>query len=60
MSDVITAAHRFKETDGGKKLVWIVLNVRNGLPTTTPGTRERFLNRAFRRRGATLETPTEE
>lgn len=60
ISDVVKAAHRFKEMDGGKKLVWVVLNVRNGLPSIAPDARERFLNRAFRRHGSTFETPIEE
>jgi hypothetical protein len=60
IGDVVKAAHRFKETDGGRKLVYIVLNVRNLLPTIAPDVRERFLNRAFRRHGSTLETPVEE
>ena len=60
IGDVVKAAHRFKEMDGGNKLVWVVLNVRDRLSAISTDERKRFLNRAFRRHGLTFETPVEE
>jgi hypothetical protein len=56
--DVVADAQRFKDVDGGKKLIWLTLSVRDQLPGIDHREREAFLKRAFRRRGATPEPPT--
>ena len=57
--DVIRSAHRFKDADGGKKLVWQFFQIRDTLAGVTMNERERFLKRALRAHGVTFEIPME-
>jgi len=52
---VVEQAHRFKNEPGGDKLVWLCYEVRDKLLSVAHLNRERFLKRAFRRSGATVE-----
>ncbi|OGF82293.1 hypothetical protein A3B18_03045 [Candidatus Giovannonibacteria bacterium RIFCSPLOWO2_01_FULL_46_13] len=52
---VINEAHRFKEESAGKDLLTLVYKVKDGLKGMDRGSVEKFLKRAFRRAGATLE-----
>jgi hypothetical protein len=55
IDQVVEKAHRFKDADGGDRLVWTVYQVRDILRQLKGDQREQFLRRAFRRSGATLE-----
>ena len=57
VNQVITLAHRFKDQPGGKRLVWLVFSVRDQLGHVPGPERDRFLRRAFRNKGATMEVP---
>ncbi len=55
IQDVITQAHRFKTEQGGDRLIQLVYKVKDRLPRLPTSERERFLRRAFRRSGGTVE-----
>lgn len=55
IAQVIEKAQRFRELDGGKKLIWQMHQVKDGLKTVKPEEREQFLHRALRRAGGTFE-----
>lgn len=55
--DVVKAAHRFQEQQGGDKLIWLCYQVRDLIPQVSPDKRERFLKRAFRSAGGTVAIP---
>lgn len=55
IGEVVRLAHRFMGAPGGKKLIWLVYQVRDGLVSVSPENREQFLKRAFRKFGAKIE-----
>lgn len=55
IAQVIEKAHRFKDAKGGKKLIWQMFEVRDGLKNINPEDKEKFLRRALRRAGGTFE-----
>lgn len=57
IAEVIKLAHRFKEANGGEKLVWLLYQIRDLLPKVKQKNRKKFLNRALRKSGATIELP---
>lgn len=57
IKEVIVLAHRFKHHDGGKKLIWLLYQIRDLLPKVKQKDREKFLKRALRKSGATIELP---
>jgi len=57
VTEVINLAHRFKDTPGGKKLIWLVYQVKDGLAKVQPSKMEQFLKRAFRKAGTEIEIP---
>lgn len=57
IGQIINLAHRFKDAPGGKKLIWLMYQVRDGLVNAEPAKREQFLRRAFRKCGGTIEIP---
>ncbi len=57
INEVIQAAHNFKDKDGGKKLIWLMYQIKDGLATIKLEEREKFLKRSLRRSGGTLEPP---
>ena len=56
----VEAAHQFKGMPGGKRLIWTVYQVKEKLPKIKPDFRKKFLNRAFRKSGATTEISKEQ
>jgi len=57
ISEVISLAHRFKGVSGGKKLIWLVYQVKDGLTKVKSEKREQFFKRAFRKSGTKVEIP---
>jgi len=60
ISDVIEKVHRFQDKPGGKKLVWQMYQVRDGLKKISKEDqkgRELFLRRGLRKSGATFDIP---
>ncbi len=59
VEEVVNLAHRFKDMSGGKKLIWLVYQVKSGLARIKTEKREQFLKRAFRKSGTNVETPND-
>jgi hypothetical protein len=57
IGEVVKAAHRFKEKDGGDKLIWLCYQVRDLMSQVAPAKREVFLKRAFRSANSVVEIP---
>ena len=57
ITEVIRRVHRFKEREGGKKLIWLMYQIRDKLIKLPPKDHVIFLNRALRRSNSTLELP---
>ncbi len=55
IAQAIEKAQRFKEADGGKKLIWQMHQVKDGFKTVKSEEREQFLRRALRRAGGTFK-----
>ncbi|MFH0853680.1 MAG: hypothetical protein V1853_04730 [bacterium] len=56
IDEIIQAAHTWKEKSGGKKLVWLMYQVRDGQQGAGGEVgRKDFLNRAFRKSGSTIK-----
>lgn len=52
---IIQKAHRFKKENQGKKFIWFFYQVRDGLQKLPIEKHKQFLNRAFRKSGATFK-----
>ncbi len=52
---IIQKAHRFKKHNQGRKFVWFFYQVRDGLQKLPIEKHKQFLNRAFRKSGATFK-----
>ena len=61
MQEIINATHDFRDSGntGGKKLVWIIFKIRDGLEIVVASKRKHFLNRALRKNSPKLEVPLE-
>jgi len=57
ITEVIKLAYRFKDAPGGKKLIWLVYQVKDGLAKVESSKREQFLKRAFRKADTEVEIP---
>ncbi len=57
IGDVITFAHHLQDKPGGKKLVWLMYQVQDGLAKLPAKDHQRFLKRALRKAGGSLELP---
>lgn len=57
IGEIITAAHVHKEKDGGKRIVWEMYQIRDGLTKCSSEKLERFLKRATRRSGRKFTLP---
>jgi uncharacterized protein (UPF0264 family) len=57
MAEVVRLAHNLKDFDGGKKLVWLILSLRDNLGQVKPEYRKRLIMRALRSSTPTTEVP---
>ena len=57
IGQIIQSAHRFQEEAGGRRLVWLMYSVRDGLAEISLENREQFIKRAFRKSGGTIQIP---
>lgn len=53
INEIIGLAQRFKDSDGGKKLIWLLHQIKDSLLKVRD--KEKFLKRALRRSGGTIE-----
>jgi len=56
IQEIINKAHTFKG-EGGKKLIWFCYQIRDGLMICPSNRQDQFLDRVFRKNGATFEIP---
>ena len=55
IADVVRFAHQMRGKPGGKRLIWLMYKIRDGLAKLSAEEQERFLRRALRKAGGTLE-----
>ena len=55
IADVVRFAHQMRGKPGGKRLIWVMYKIRDGLAKLSAEEQERFLRRALRKAGGTLE-----
>lgn len=52
---ILKQAHRFQQESGGKKLIWLMFQIRDMLPKISEANREKFLNKALRKANPIVE-----
>ena len=54
-NEIVRQAHEYQNLDGGKKLVWLILSLRDKLGKVKPEKREQVIKRALRSSNPTAE-----
>lgn len=59
ITEIVRLGHGVKELDGGKKLIWLILSLREKLPKVKPDKKEQVTKRALRSANPTVDIPSE-